>query len=118
MKKFCPKYSAIHGVGLVQLLTQVGCYGPDTRARISPVDQIFTHFPIEEKLEAEKGRFGEEAMRLGKIFESITQYSDELMVIKHRSSGGFMAQSDFLMDCAPRPIIYAIFFQVLLGMLQ
>lgn len=109
MKKFCPKYSIVHGVGPVQLLAQVGCYFPGKRARISPVDQIFTHFPIEEKLVAEKGRFGEEAMRLGKIFESITKYSNELIVIKHRSSGGIMAQSNFLMDCAPGPIIYAIY---------
>lgn len=69
------KTTYLQGVGLVQLLAQVGCYVPGKRAQISPVDQIFTHFPIEEKLEAEKGRFGEEAMRLGKIFKSITQYS-------------------------------------------
>jgi DNA mismatch repair protein MutS len=63
------------GVGLVQVLAQTGCFVPGQGARISPVDNIFTHFPIEEKPEKETGRLGEEALRLGKIFEQVTRHS-------------------------------------------
>jgi len=63
------------GVGLVQVLAQVGCFVPGKQAQISPVDNIFTHFPVEEKPETETGRFGEEALRLGKIFEQVTRHS-------------------------------------------
>ena len=60
------------GIGIAQVLAQVGCFVPGEQAVISPVDNIFTHFPLEEKPEADTGRFGEEAMRLGKIFERLT----------------------------------------------
>lgn len=63
------------GVGLVQVLAQVGCFVPGEQAHISPVDNIFTHFPIEEKPEKETGRLGEEALRLGQIFEQVTRHS-------------------------------------------
>jgi DNA mismatch repair ATPase MutS len=39
------------------------------------VDNIYTHFPKEEKIEAETGRFGDEARRLGEIFLHITETS-------------------------------------------
>jgi hypothetical protein len=63
------------GVGIVQVLAQVGCFVPGKEAQISPVDNIFTHFPLEEKPDTEAGRLGEEAMRLGKIFERMTRSS-------------------------------------------
>lgn len=44
-------------------------------AVLNPLDHLFTHFPLEEKPESDAGRFGEEAMRLGKIFEEITRHS-------------------------------------------
>ncbi len=88
------KTTYLQGVGLVQLLAQVGCYVPGTRARISPVDQIFTHFPIEEKPETEKGRFGEEAMRLGKIFEDITRHS--LVLLNESLSSTSLGESLYL----------------------
>lgn len=69
------KTTYMQGVGILQVLAQVGLPVPGSRARISPVDQIFTHFPIEEKPEAETGRFGEEAKRLGEIFKYVTRHS-------------------------------------------
>jgi len=63
------------GLGIVQVLAQVGCFVPGTQAKISPVDNIFTHFPLEEKPETDAGRFGEEAMRMGKLFEQVTGHS-------------------------------------------
>ena len=73
------KTTYIQGVGLVHLLAQAGCYVPGTRAAISPLDHLFTHFPTEEKPESEAGRFGEEAIRLGEIFGQVTRSSLVLM---------------------------------------
>jgi DNA mismatch repair protein MutS len=69
------KTTYMQGVGLVQLLAQLGCYVPGKQAIISPADHLFTHFPLEEKPESATGRFGEEAIRLGKIFEQVTRHS-------------------------------------------
>jgi DNA mismatch repair protein MutS len=69
------KTTYMQGIGLVQLLAQIGCFVPGTQAKISPVDQILTHFPLEEQPEADTGRFGEEALRLGKIFERVSRNS-------------------------------------------
>jgi DNA mismatch repair ATPase MutS len=69
------KTTYIQAAGLVQVLAQSGLYVPGTCARVSPVDNIYTHFPKEEKIEAETGRFGDEARRLGEIFLHITETS-------------------------------------------
>jgi DNA mismatch repair ATPase MutS len=48
---------------------------PGTQALLSPLDHLFTHFPLEEKPGSDAGRFGEEAIRLGKVFEEVTRHS-------------------------------------------
>jgi DNA mismatch repair ATPase MutS len=73
------KTTYLQGVGVVHLLAQAGCYVPGTQALISPLDQLFTHFPLEEKPESGAGRFGEETMRLRNIFEAVTRQSLVLM---------------------------------------
>ncbi len=62
-------------IGLVQVLFQLGMFVPAKYARMSPVDRIFTHFPIEEKPESNLGRLGEESKRFYKIFNSATRHS-------------------------------------------
>ena len=62
-------------VGLCQILAQAGLWVPAADARISPVDNIFTHYPIEESLAKATGRFGDEAQRLGQIFKRATRHS-------------------------------------------
>jgi len=62
-------------VGLCQILAQAGLWVPAADARISPVDNIFTHYPIEESLAKATGRFGDEAQRLSQIFKRATQHS-------------------------------------------
>lgn len=55
-------------IGLAQVLFQAGVFVPGVTASISPVDNIFSHFPVDENQTVELGRFGEEAKRLSKIF--------------------------------------------------
>ena len=62
-------------VGLCQILAQTGIWVPATRARISPVDNIYTHFPVEEQVAKGTGRFGDEAQRLSVIFSHGTRHS-------------------------------------------
>jgi len=62
-------------VGLCQLLAQLGVWVPAARARLSPVDNIYTHYPVEEQLAKGTGRFGDEAQRLSQIFARGTRHS-------------------------------------------
>jgi DNA mismatch repair ATPase MutS len=58
------------------------------------LDHIFTHFPLEEKAELDTGRFGEEAMRLGKIFEQVTRHS--LVLLNETLSSTSFSESLYL----------------------
>ena len=69
------KTTYLQAVGLTQVLTQAGFFVPGSQARLSPVDNIFTHYPIEESLEKGTGRFGDEAKRLNEIFMHMTRFS-------------------------------------------
>jgi len=62
-------------VGLAQVLFQAGLYVPGSKARISPVEGIFTHFPVEERPSEDAGRLGEEAARIADIFDHVTRHS-------------------------------------------
>jgi hypothetical protein len=62
-------------VGLCQILAQTGLWVPAARARLSPVDNIYTHYPVEEQAARGTGRFGEEAQRLSVIFSRGTRHS-------------------------------------------
>ena len=69
------KTTFTQAIGLLHVLAQAGLYVPGTRARISPVDGIYTHFPVEERPESEAGRLGEESKRLSEVFARATPYS-------------------------------------------
>jgi DNA mismatch repair ATPase MutS len=69
------KTTYVQMVGLCQILAQLGLWVPATQARISPVDGIFTHYPIEESSAKATGRFGDEAQRLSDIFTEATRHS-------------------------------------------
>ena len=69
------KTTYIQGVGLIQVMAQAGLFAPGRVARISPVDAVLTHFPVEEDLERATGRFGDEAQRLREIFNRATRHS-------------------------------------------
>ncbi len=69
------KTTYIHMVGLCQILAQAGVWVPAARARLSPVDNIYTHYPVEEQVAKGTGRFGDEAQRLSQIFVRGTRHS-------------------------------------------
>lgn len=69
------KTTYLQAVGQAHALAQAGLRVPGRLARISPADAIFTHFPIEERLERGTGRFGDEARRVRAIFEGVTRQS-------------------------------------------
>jgi DNA mismatch repair protein MutS len=62
-------------VGLIHVLFQAGLYVPAAEARISPVDAIYTHFPVPETTQLGMGRLDEEAKRLAAIFAAATPRS-------------------------------------------
>ncbi len=88
------KTTYMQGVGVVQILAQLGCHVPGTQAAISSLDQLFTHFPLEEKPESGTGRFGEEAIRLKKIFEQVTRHS--LVLLNESLSSTNFSESLYL----------------------
>lgn len=69
------KTTFINALALIQVLFQAGMYVPAEEARLSPVDNIYTHFSTEEKRDTDYGRLGEESKRLGEIFKQATKYS-------------------------------------------
>jgi len=69
------KTTFTQAVGLLHVLAQAGLHVPASKASLSPVDAIYTHFASEEKLSQGAGRLGEEAKRLADIFGQATTYS-------------------------------------------
>lgn len=69
------KTTITQAVGLAFLLAQNGIYVPATSMKLSPCDNIFTHFPADENDTVDLGRLGEESMRLSDIFSKASRYS-------------------------------------------
>ena len=69
------KTTFLQAIGLAHVLCQAGAHIPAKSASLSPVDGIFTHFPVEEKSESVTGRLGEEAGRLNQLFHKATKHS-------------------------------------------
>lgn len=69
------KTTYINALSQIQILSQAGMYVPGNSARISPVDNVYTHFSAEEKRDTDYGRLGEEAKRLSEIFKQATENS-------------------------------------------
>jgi DNA mismatch repair protein MutS len=67
------KTTYLRGIGLVLVLAQAGLMIPAEAARISPIDQLLTHFPALES--RQHGRLAEEALRLRELFQKTTAHS-------------------------------------------
>lgn len=76
-------------VGLSVAMMQLGMFVPAKRAKISPVDAIFTHFPTGADDTIDKGRLGEECERLGQIFDCVTNHSLVLLDESFSSTGSY-----------------------------
>ncbi|HZD55368.1 MAG TPA: hypothetical protein VE136_01495 [Anaerolineales bacterium] len=73
------KTTYMQAIGLAQILAQAGLFVPGKRARLSLVDNIFTHYPLEEQLQLGLGRFGEESQRIRRIISQAT--ADSLILL-------------------------------------
>jgi DNA mismatch repair protein MutS len=73
------KTTYTQSVGLVHVLAQAGLYVPGRWARLSPADNVYTHFPVKEDLVRGTGRFGDEARRMKEIFDKATRCSVVLL---------------------------------------
>ncbi len=67
------KTTYLRAVGIAHVLFQAGLAVPARQARMSPIDNILTHFPALET--QQQGRLAEEAIRLRAVFERATAYS-------------------------------------------
>ena len=88
------KTTYMQAVGQVQVMAQAGLFVPGRQARVSPVDGIYTHYPVEERLELGTGRFGDEARRIRTIFEQVTRHS--LVLLNESLSTTNMGESLYL----------------------
>ncbi|MBN1699918.1 MAG: hypothetical protein JW881_20585 [Spirochaetales bacterium] len=88
------KTTYTQGIGIAQVFAQTGLYVPGTRAEISPVESIYTHFPIEEKVDKGTGRLGDEAKRFYEIVSGVTGYS--LLLLNESFSSTNAGESFFI----------------------
>ncbi len=73
------KTTFTRAVGLAQVMFQAGLPISGTGGKISPCDNVYTHFPELEKNSISEGRLGEECIRLEQILPKLSKYSLILM---------------------------------------
>ena len=78
----------LYNIGMVQALFQLGMFVPARSAVISPVTNIFTHFPASDENNYGKGRLESECERLGEVLDRITEDSLILMDEAFSSTSG------------------------------
>lgn len=90
------KTTYIRAIGIIQVLAQAGIPVPASKAVISPIDQMLTHFPVEERPESNEGRLGEELSRILLILEKATPNSlvfiNEAFASTNSREGSLIAQ--------------------------
>lgn len=77
------------GVGLVQVMFQLGLPIPAKSATISPVEGIFTHFAQDIHVSTQDGRLGSECERVKEIFEKLPTYALVLLDETFSGTGSF-----------------------------
>ncbi len=77
------------GVGILQIMFQLGMPIPASEGRLSPVDGIFTHFPSEVEVTTIDGRLGSECALVKKMFDKLTSHSLVLMDETFSGTGSF-----------------------------
>lgn len=85
-----------YSIGMIQAMCQLGLYVPARSAKMSLVDNIFTHFPVDSLDNIGRGRLGEECSRMSVIMEQVTQYSllifDESFSNTSSTEGSYIAK--------------------------
>jgi len=69
------KTTYTRAVGVIHVLAQAGLPVPARRARLSPIDGLYTHFPAPESATPGQGRLDDEAAGLAAIFRRATPRS-------------------------------------------
>ena len=82
------------GVGILQIMFQLGMPIPASAGSLSPVDGIFTHFPGEVEVTTADGRLGSECALIKKIFDKLTSHS--LVLLDETFSGTGSFEGSFL----------------------
>lgn len=82
------------GVGIAQVMFQLGLPVPARVAVISPVKGIFTHFAQDIKGSTEDGRLGSECQRMKEIFQKLTPHS--LVLLDETFSGTSSYEGSYL----------------------
>ncbi len=82
------------GVGILQIMFQLGMPIPASSGSLSPVDGIFTHFPGEVEVTTADGRLGSECALVKRIFDQLTPHS--LVLLDETFSGTGSFEGSFL----------------------
>ena len=82
------------GVGILQIMFQLGMPIPASEGKISPVEGIFTHFPSEVEVTTADGRLGSECALVKRIFDKLTPHS--LVLLDETFSGTGSFEGSFL----------------------
>ena len=80
-----------YSIGMAQALFQLGVFVPAESATMSPVSQIYTHFPASDENNYGKGRLESECARLGSIMEVLKDTDMLLMDESFSSTSGLEA---------------------------
>lgn len=84
-----------YSIGMAQALFQLGLYVPAKEAKMSPVSNLFTHFPSSDENNYGKGRLESECARLSEILKKVTKDSmiilDEAFSSTSGEEAGFIA---------------------------
>lgn len=80
-----------YSIGMAQALFQLGLFVPARRAVMSPVSNIFTHFPSSDENNYGKGRLESECARLGAIMKKLKDTDLLLMDESFSSTSGLEA---------------------------
>jgi DNA mismatch repair protein MutS len=88
------KTTFLQGVGLAQIMCQLGLFGPGAMLTFSAADAIHTHYPALEHGEDESGRFAEETRRLRDVLVAVTPRS--LVLLNESLSSTAMGEAVYL----------------------
>ncbi|GMQ58796.1 DNA mismatch repair protein MutS [Vallitalea sediminicola] len=79
------KTTFTQAIGQIQILAQLGLMIPASKAELSLVDGVYTHFPLLEKETVNLGKFGKECEDFSRLFKQAT---DRSLILLNESFSG------------------------------